>query len=327
MKRQPQGKRAMRIVVLGLLMACSMATLAQSWPAKPVRIVAPFAVGGPSDSMARITATRLTQNFGVPFIVENKVGTGGVIAADYVAKAQPDGYTLSWATSPQLVVLPNITKPPYDPVRDFAPISIVGTFMFALAVHDSIPTQTLAQFVAYAKGRPGKLPYGTAGNGSIPHLTMALFTHRAGLDMIVVHYKGAAPAMNELLGGQLTACFCALADVTAQAASGRLKVLAVSGSKRSRLLPNVPTVAEQGYPDFHTDAWNGLAAPAKTPRAIIDRIAGEIAASLKDKEFVERLESIGVDPVGNSPTEFAAVLQEDLKTWAEAAKIAGEKLE
>jgi tripartite-type tricarboxylate transporter receptor subunit TctC len=297
------------------------------YPNKPVRIVVPFAPGGTADVMARVVAPVLTQSLGVPIIVENKPGAGGVIAVDTVAKAAPDGYTLLLATNSQMAILPNMTKTPYDPVKDFAPVSIIGTFMLALAVNEKLPAMRLPDFVAYVKTHPGTIAYGTTGDGGIVHLTMALLAQRTGLDMIVVHYKGSPQAVTELLSGQIAACFCPVSTVIPYAAGGKLRLLAVSGERRSAQLPSVPTVAEQGHPGFRTEAWNGVMAPAKTPRIIIDRIAKEINAALKDADVIRRLQAVGVEPSGNTPDEFAKVLKDDLNTWRDAAKLTGAKLQ
>jgi tripartite-type tricarboxylate transporter receptor subunit TctC len=307
--------------------ACLVPAFASAqYPNKPVRIVVPFPGGSSSDVIARIVASALTQNLGAPFIVDNKPGAGGAIAVDAVAKAPADGYTLLLATNSQMAILPNVTKTRYDPVKDFAPVSIIGTFMLALAVNEKLPAVQLADFVAHAKAHPGSVAYGTAGDGGIVHLTMALFAQRTGLDMIAVHYKGSPQAVTDLLSGQIAACFCTVSTVVPYVAGGKLRVLAVSGERRSAQLQNVPTVAEQGYSGFRVEAWNGVMAPAKTSRIIIDRIAKEIAAALKDPDVTKKLQTAGVDPSGNTPEEFARVLKDDLNTWRDAAKLAGTKL-
>jgi tripartite-type tricarboxylate transporter receptor subunit TctC len=311
------------LAALGLSIATFSAIAQTNWPSKPIRIVVPFAPGGAADVMARIVAPVLTQNLGMPFIVDNKPGAGGVIGVDAVAKAAPDGYTLLLATNSQMAILPNITKTPYDPVKDFAPVSIIGTFMLALAVNEKLPAMQLADFVAHVKAHAGRIAYGTTGDGGIVHLTMALFAQRAGLDMIDVHYKGSPQTVTELLSGQIAACFCPVSTVIPYAAGGKLRLLAVSGERRSPQLPSVPTVAEQGYSGFRSEAWNGLMTPAKTPRTIIDRIAREIGAALKDANVIKRLQAVGIDPSGNTPDEFEKVLKDDLNTWRDAAKLAG----
>ena len=313
------------LLLLGVLAAAP--AFCQQWPDRAVRIVVPFPPGGNTDTIARITADYLAQRFARPVIVENRPGAGGAIAAELVAKSPPDGYTLFLATLPQMAILPAMTKTRYDPVKDFIPVSIVGRNMFLLAINPSVPARSLREFVAYVKERPGKLPYASGGSGSVSHLSVALLLNRAGIEMIHVPYKGGPPALADVLAGQATLYFGNLTEVTPQARAGKVRVIAVSGEKRAPQFPDVPTVAEQGYPDFRTETWNAIAAPAGTPPAVIARLAEEIAAATKDPAIVGRLENIGVEPVGNTPAEFAKVLEADLKTWGEAVRISGARAE
>jgi tripartite-type tricarboxylate transporter receptor subunit TctC len=315
------------VTVLAGIAVCNAAVAQSNYPDKPVRIVVPFASGGSTDSIARNTADWLTRKIGAPFVVENRPGAGGAIAASYVAGAQPDGYLLFLATTPQMSVLPNMTKTPFDPVKDFAPISIVASNAFILAVNDAIPARALPQFVEYVKARPGRLAYASAGSGSIIHLSMALLLHRAGLDMVHVTYKGGAPAVADVVAGQLPVVFGLPSDVLPHVKSGKLRALAVSSPQRLLALPEVLTVAEQGFSRFKTVTWNGLVAPANTPVPVIKRIAAEIAAAVGDKDFVNRLQNIGVEPVGNSPAEFARVIRDDLQSWAEPVRLSGARME
>jgi tripartite-type tricarboxylate transporter receptor subunit TctC len=295
------------------------------WPQKPVKVVVPFPPGGVTDSIARITADWLSQRLGQTFIPENRPGASGAIAAEYVARAEPDGYTLFSAASPQLAVVPHVQKINYDPIKDFAPISIVGTNPFALGCNDKVPANSLKELVQHAKARPGQLSFASPGVGSIGHLTMALFLARAGLQMEAVIYKGGGPAMADTVAGHVPCYFGNLNEIIPHAGSGRLKVFAVSGDKRAKQLPDVPTVAEQGYPGFRTLTWNGYVAPGGTPPAIVERIAREIATACKDAGFAGRLDKIGVDPVCSTPREFVQAIQEDLATWKEAVQAAGMK--
>jgi len=295
------------------------------WPQKPVKVIVPFPPGGVTDSIARITADWLSQRLGQPVVAENRPGASGAIAADLVARAEPDGYTLFSAATPQLAIVPHVQKINYDPVRDFAPISIVGTNPFALGCNTKIPATTLKQFVDYAKARPGELSYASPGSGSVGHLTMALFTARAGLKMEAVLYKGGGPAIADVIAGHVPCYFGNLNEIIPHAGSGKLNVLAVSGPSRAPQLPQVPTVAEQGYAGFRTVTWNGYVAPAATPKPIIERIAREIAAGCRDAGFTARLEKIGVDPVCGTPAEFEKAVREDLAIWKEAVQAAGMK--
>src|SRR5688572_23170907 len=312
----------MRKIALLLLFLSSNA-LAQQWPQKPIKVVVPFPPGGVTDAIARITADWLTPRLGQPVVAENRPGASGAIAAEFVARADPDGYTLFSAATPQLAIVPHVQKISYDPVKDFAPISIVGTNPFALGCNEKLPPRNLSEFVAYVKERPGQLSFASPGSGSVGHLTMALFLARAGLKMEAVLYKGGGPAMADVVAGHVPCYFGNLNEIIPHAGGGRIKVLAVSGDKRARQLPETPTVAEQGYPGFRTQTWNGYVAPAKTPREVIDRISREIAAGCKDSGFIERLGKIGVDAVCSTPGEFAQAIREDLGTWREAVQAAG----
>ena len=312
-----------RLLVALLFPLCAHA---QSWPQKPIKVIVPFPPGGVTDTLARITADWLTQRLGQPVVADNRPGASGAIAADLVARAEPDGYTLFSAATPQLAVVPHVQKITYDPIKDFAPISIVGTNAFALGCNsDKTPAKTLAEFVDYVKARPGQLNYGSPGVGSIGHLTMALFLARAGLKMEAVIYKGGGPAMADVVAGHVNCYFGNYNEILPHAGSGRVRVLATSGEKRARQLPDVPTVAEQGYPGFRTETWNGYVAPAGTPHEIVERIAREIAAGCKDANFVARLDKIGVDAICSTPEQFAQAIRDDLKLWKDAAAAAGMK--
>ncbi|HZE61295.1 MAG TPA: tripartite tricarboxylate transporter substrate binding protein [Burkholderiales bacterium] len=313
----------MRWIVVLLFLPLS--ALAQSWPQKPVKLIVPFPPGGVTDSLARITADWLTQRLGQPVVPDNRPGASGAIAADLVARAEPDGYTILAAATPQLAIVPHVQKITYDPIKDFAPISIVGTNAFALGCNDKTPGKTLAEFVANVRAHQGQLNYGSPGSGSVGHLTMALFLARAGLQMEAVLYKGGGPAMADVIAGHVNCYFGNFNEILPHAASGRVHVLATSGEKRARQLPDVPTVAEQGYPGFHTGTWNGYVAPGGTPREIVDRIAREIAAGCKDAAFAARLDKIGVDAVCGTPAEFARAIRDDLLLWKDAVVAAGMK--
>ncbi len=297
--------------------------MAQQWPQKSVRVIVPFPPGGVTDSIARITVDWLVPRLGQPVIAENKPGASGAIAAEFVARSAPDGYTLFMAASPQLAIVPHVQKIPYDPIKDFVPVSIVGASAFGLGVNDRLPPQSLAEFVDYVKARPGQLNFASPGAGTVGHLTMALFLARAGLTMEAVLYKGGGPAMVDVLSGQVPVYFGNLNELIPHLGSGRIRVLAVSGEKRASQLPNVPTVAEQGYPGFRTETWNGVAAPAGTAQEIVERLAREIALGCKDAGFVGRLDRIGVDAVCSTPAGFAGAIRQDLELWKEAVRAAG----
>ena len=297
----------------------------EGWPERPVTIIVPFAAGGNTDGIARIMALRLGEALGQQFVVENRAGAGGVVAAEAVAHAAPDGYTLFMATVSQIAIAPAISKKRYDPIKDFAPISNIGTNPFVLAVHPGVPAKTLGEFVEHVRGQPNKLVYGTPGVGGVSHLCMALLLKRAGLEMTPVSYKGNAPALSDLIAGHIPTMFLNLSEALPHATSGAIRLLAVTSERRVEQLPALPTVAESGFPGFKTLTWNGLMAPAGTPKHIVDRIAAVVGRTVKDANVVERLASYGIDPLGSSPEAFAATIAADVALWAEAVKIAGVK--
>jgi tripartite-type tricarboxylate transporter receptor subunit TctC len=297
----------------------------QTWPQRPVTLVVPFAAGGNTDGIGRSIAQWLSDRLGQQFVVENRAGAGGAIAAEMVAKAPADGYTLLVAALPQIAIVPAISKTRYDPVKDFAPISVVGTNPFVLAVNKNVPVKNIPEFIDYVRKAPQPLSYASAGIGSLNHLSMALFLKLAGIEMIHVPYKGNAPAMSDVVAGHVPAIFTNLSDALPQAAAGSIRLIGVSSETRAPQIPDVPTVAEQGFPTFKTRTWNALMAPAKTDPAIISRVATEVAAAAKDPGFVDRLNHLGVDPLGNTPAEFAALIAADIPFWAEAVRIAGVK--
>ena len=297
----------------------------QPWPSRPVRIVAPYAAGGNSDVMARVVAQRLTEAFGHTFIVENRVGANGALAAEVVIRSPADGYTLLWAVTPPMTIAPAMKKLAYDPIRDFAPISAVAINGFVLVVHKDFPAQTVAEFIAYVKSQKEKMAYAEGTAGSVTHLAMALFAQRAGLEMTNVSYRGNAPAMNDVIAGHLKTMFSNVSDALPHAASGAIRLLAVSTAQREPQIPDVPTVAESGFPGFNVVTWNGLVAPAGTPRDIVDKIAGEIRRATDDPDFAGRLKGAGANPLGNTPDEFAAMIKVDIATWAEAVALTGLK--
>jgi len=298
---------------------------AEEWPQRTTTIICPFSAGGNTDGIARIAAQRLSDKLGQQFIVENKPGAGGAIAADLVAKAKPDGYMLFIAALPVMAIVPVINKVRYDSLTDFAPISNIATNAFVLVVNKDTPVKDLKEFIALVKANPGKYTYSSAGVGSLNHLSMALFLKKAGLDMVHVPYKGNAPALADVIGGHINAMFSNFSDALPQAQGGTVRMIALSSDKRSPLAPDLPTVAESGFPDYSILTWNGLMAPAKTPKPIVDKIAATLVAAVKDPEFSARLSKFGVDPLGSTPTEYEAMLKRDVATWKEAVNVAGLK--
>lgn len=311
----------------GLAQTTSAAPATTNWPQRSIKLIVPFAAGGNTDGIARLTAERLGQSLGQSVVVENKAGANGAIAADFVAQSPPDGYTLLMAAMPVLAILPAISKTKFDPVRDFTPISIVGSNPFVMAINNSVPATNVREFVAYAKKNSGKLNYASGGSGSVSHLSAAQFVKRANLDMTHISYKGGGPAVADLLGGQVQMYFGNLSELAPQADGGKIRIIGVSSLERARQIPNVPTFAESGFPGFKTLTWNGLVAPQGTPPAIINRIAAAVKAAVNQTELRARLWQIGVDPIGNTPEQFAQTLKSDIATWTEAAKASNLKIE
>ena len=296
---------------------------AQSWPQRPVRIIVPFPPGGNSDAIARIIAAHLGEAFGQQFVVESRAGAGGAIGAESVARAAPDGYMLFLGSPSQIAILPNVSKTAYDQVKDFSPISVIGTNPLVMVANPKLPVKTVSKLVDYARAQPTSLTYATAGVGSIAHLTAVLFLDRAGLQMTPVTYKGGAPAMTDVIAGHVPIYFPNLSEALAQASGGTLRLLAVTSDTRVPQLPDVPTLSESGFPGFKVFTWNGLMAPAGTPPDIVTKIADEVARAVKDPKIAERLAGMGVAPLGNRPEQFAALIAADNQMWSTAIKLAG----
>jgi len=311
------------IVVLALF---ADTTLAQNapYPNRPVRIIVPSAPGGGTDIIARELAAHFTKTMGQSFVVENKAGAGNMIGIEAAARSAPDGYTLLFVPSPLVLNTVLYKSVPYKPVLDFAPITIAATAPNVLVVGPAVTARTLAEFIAQAKQKPGAISYGSAGVGTSPHMSMELFKSMAGVDLLHVPYKGTTPAVTDLLGGQIGAMFVNALTAKPHIDSGRLRALAVSGTKRIEALPGVPTVAEAGVPGYVSLQWYGLLAPADTPPGIVARLNVESYKALKTAELRQKLAADGAEPVGSSPGAFATLIREELEKWtrvAQAAKI------
>lgn len=316
-------KRTVIAVIAGLLTAGIAMQARAAWPERPIMIVVPFAAGGSTDNVARITAEWLTKALKQPVHVENRAGASGTIAAEYVANAPADGYILFMASLAQLSIVPQMQKVRYDPFKSFAPISVASTSVFALAVNPDFPAKTLSEFVAYLKTRPGQVAYASSGTGSAGHLTMELFLKRADVTMTHVPYKGVAPAITDVMGGHVPAVFGSLSEVLRPYKTGRLKVFAVSSDKRLSQMPEVPTVAEQGYPGYQVSTWNGLVAPAATPREVITTVANALRPACKDAAFAAKFHAIDADAWCSTPEEFTEMLRAGWTKWGEAVKSSG----
>ena len=313
------------VAAASLFATTSQRAFASKWPDRPVRIYVPFAPGGNTDGIARVIAQHLSEKFGQQCFVENRTGAGGALAAEATAKSDPDGYTLMVAALAQLAIFPALRPTGYNPLTDFTPISNIANNPFLLVANPKFEPKTLEEFVAFTKARPGELVYASGGAGSVSHLTMVLFLQRAGLEMMHTPYKGGAPAISDVIAGHVPVYFGNLSEGMPHA-DGALRPLAVSGATRVAKLPNVPTVAESGFPGFKTETWNGLIGPAKLPSPIIEMLANEIRVALKDPKVLERLDSYGVDPIGSTPAEFKATIETDVVQWSKAVKSADLKL-
>ena len=315
------ARRIALAFVAGALLAGSAPNAsAQAFPAKPIKLVVPFPAGGPADALARILADKLKPAWGETLIIENRAGAGGNIGAEYVARAAPDGYTLLLNASSHVINGSLYAKLPYDPVRDFTPISEVASYMLVLVTHPSVPANTLAELVAYLRSKPKGVPIANAGSGTPTHLTAALFGIAAGVDLLHVPYKGAAPANTDLLGGQVVAMFNNPVNALPQVKAGRLRALAVTGAKRLALVPDVPTVAESGYPGFEADQWYGVVAPAGTPAERVARLNAEINKALALPDVQQQLAIEGAVPAPGTPKAFGDLIAREIPRWAEVVK-------
>jgi len=305
-----------RVFLAGLVIAGN--AVAQTYPAKPVRIV----VGPGPDSLARVIGQKLSATWGQPVIIDQRGGGGGTISAEAVAKAAPDGYTLLLATGTH-TINPSLYKVSYDMVRDFAPVTLLASTPFILAVHPSVPANSVRELIALAKTNPGKLNYGSGGSGTPPHLATELFKTMAGVNIVHVPYKTVAAAITDLVAGQLQVMFTVGPAGLPQIRAGRIRGLAVSTAKRSAFAHELPTVAEAGLAGFEVFGWNGLLAPAGTPKPVIAKLHGEIIRALRSPEIRERIAGFGFEPVGNSPEEFGEFVKADIARWAKVAKESG----
>jgi tripartite-type tricarboxylate transporter receptor subunit TctC len=302
------------------------AALAQSYPSKPVRLIVGFPAGGPADIFGRAFAHALGANLGQQVIVENKSGVGGVLGIDAVAKAQPDGYTLGFNNQGSVAMAPYaLTKMPFNPQKDLALITTVVKVPEVVVVHPSLPVKSLAELIAYAKANPGKINFGSAGAGGITHLACELLKAEAGVDLVHVPYKGAAPAVNDLLGGQVQMGIFDVPVVLPHIRSGRFRALAVTSAKRAPPLPEVSTTAELGFPNVISDNWYGLVAPAATPPEVLARINAAAVAALRSPALIEQFSKVSGIAFASTPQEYAAFLSEEQARWSAIIKAIGFK--
>jgi tripartite-type tricarboxylate transporter receptor subunit TctC len=330
LQARPQVPTALALMVLAVLAGTTSTAQAQSWPSRPVRMVIPWPTGGSNDIIGRAVAERLAEALRQPVVVENRGGSNGVIGTEAVVRAAPDGYTLLFHNVNAHVINPAIYgKLPYDSERDLAPVALVAPVAHVVVVHPAVPVQSIAQLVAMAKATPGKLSYASFGNGSSSHLSGELFRAMAGVDMGHVPYKGGGPALTDTLAGHVPVYFASVTTALASIRAGKLRALAVTGPKRSRLMPDVPTLDETpGFRGYETLAMLGTWFPASTPRELVARLNGEVVRAIGTPEFRAKLDAQGFDdPVGGSPEDMAAYIRRELPKWAKLVRDSGAKLD
>ena len=310
-----------------LLLCVATQAFAQTYPLKPIRIVVPYPPGGFNDTLGRTLAAKFQEAWGQPVFVENKPGANTVIGSDYVAKSQPDGYTLLIVAFP-FAVTPSLLKAmPYDTLKDFQPVILAATSPNLLVVNPEVPIHTVKELIAAAKAKPQSLSYASTGNGSSNHISMELFKSLAGVDIVHIPYKGSAPAVTDLLGGQVQVMFDNVPNVLPHVKAGKLRALAVSGATRTPLAPDVPTVAEAGVPGYELTVWFGLVAPAATPREVVQKLNAESLRILAMPDVRERFLAQGVEPQGSTPEQFAEHIRSQMAKWSKVVRDAGVKAE
>jgi tripartite-type tricarboxylate transporter receptor subunit TctC len=323
------SRRALNRWALGLTVAAVCMPLgvrAQSYPAKPIRVIVPYAPGGATDILGRMVAAKLQDAWGQTVVVENKPGASGVLGNDLVAKAPADGYTVLLGIT-AIVQNATLMKLPYDPYKDLIPVSQLATSSSLLAVPAATPAKNLAEYVALVKSQPGKHGYGSYGNGTSAHIQGELFKSQTGVDMAHVPYKGSAPMLNDLLGGQLSAAFLDVGSSRGHLKSGSIKAFAVTGTERLKLIPDVPTFAELGYKNFEPRGWFGYFLPAGTPAPVVAKLAAELARIIHLPEVTARIDELGLQPAGNTPEQFAAIVRGDGAVYAKLIKDLNIKLD
>jgi tripartite-type tricarboxylate transporter receptor subunit TctC len=308
--------------VLGLALLPSL-SLAQDFPNRPIRLIVPFPPGGPNDIIARLVGKRMSEILKQPIVIENRAGQGGVVGTDVVAKSTPDGYTIGIASAGALAISPSMEKVAYETLKDLQPITLVAKVPEMLVVATSVPANNMKELVALAKSQPNKLNFASSGSGSLPHLAGELFKLQAKIDIVHVPYRGAAPAVNDLLGQQVQMVFLDLPVLLAQVKAGKLRAIAVGAPERVASAPDVPTTAEAGFPDLQTENWYGMVAAAKTPPAIVTVLNKAAVEAMKDPDVKAKLADQGATLIGDTPEHFAAYIASETKKWADVIKQAG----
>lgn len=317
-------KRLALLLAATAALAASSPSFAQPYPARAIRFVVPYPAGGPLDTVARLLAQKVSQNVNQPVVVENKPGAGGNIGADAVAKSPPDGYTILMGAVATHAINPTLYKSiPYDAVRDFQPVTQIASTPNVLVVNPALPVANVREFIAYAKAHPGQLNFGSGSTGSAGHLAGELFKKMAGVEMTHIPYKGAGPAMQDLIGGRIQLMFDNLASSLGQIRAGKVRALAVTTAQRTSLAPQLPTIAESGLPGFDISTWFGVFLPAHAPPDVVERLHAEFARALAAPDVREKLAILGAEPVGSTPEEFAAYIRSEARKYAAVIKASG----
>lgn len=322
------GVRKLSAVLIALLTSAAYPVAAQTYPFKPVRLIVPFPAGGGVDGAARVFSLKLSERLAQQVVIDNRGGSGGIIAAELAAQAAPDGYTLFFGGSASHGITPHLyRKLPYDPVKDFTPIGLIGATPYILVVHPSVPATTTKELIALAKAKPGELNYASAGSGSTLHLSGEMFKRLAGVNIVHVPYKGAGPALNDLLGGQVQMTFNPAVVVLPHVKTGRLRALGVTSAKRTALAPELPTIAEAGVNGYEATGWYGVFGPRTLPAPLVRQLNGTIATVLSDRDFTERYAALGIETLGGSPDALASYVRSELVKWGQVVRDSGARVD
>lgn len=319
--------KALCFAALLVVMTATTGAFAQAWPAKPIRLISPYPPGGGNDILGRIISDKMGEGLGQRIIIENRPGANTIVGTELVAKAAPDGYTLILLATPFVTNPSFYPKLPYDTIADFAPVGLIAMSPQMMVAHPAAPVKTVKEVIALAKARPGQLSYGSSGNGSPGHLAGILFSMMAGVELTHVGYKGTSPAVNDVVAGHVPMMMSAMISVIPQVKAGKLRVLAVTTTRRLPILPDAPTIAEAGVPGYEAGFWYGLLAPARTPEAIVRQVNSQIEQVLKQADVLDKLAAQGVEAYYSTPQEFARLIREELPKWAKVIAASGVKIE